>query len=83
MRNAGMRVVRTWAFNDVTSCSGIHFQCWSGSTATINTGANGLQRLDAVVRAAEAAGIRLILPFGIISPESVFSSIFAADIRNS
>ncbi|EHL00426.1 putative mannan endo-1,4-beta-mannosidase A [Glarea lozoyensis 74030] len=30
---------------------------------SINTGANGLQRLDAVVRAAEKHGIKLIIPF--------------------
>jgi mannan endo-1,4-beta-mannosidase len=29
----------------------------------INTGANGLQRLDAVVKAAEKYGIKLIIPF--------------------
>jgi mannan endo-1,4-beta-mannosidase len=30
---------------------------------SINTGANGLQRLDAVVKAAEKYGIKLIIPF--------------------
>ncbi|KAI5790596.1 glycoside hydrolase superfamily [Peziza echinospora] len=59
---AGLKVVRTWAFNDVTSCSGIHFQCWSGSSPTINTGSQGLGRLDVVVRAAEKYGIKLVLP---------------------
>ena len=60
---AGLKVVRTWGFNDATSCSGIHFQCWSSSTPSINTGSNGLQRLDAVVKAAEKYGIKLIIPF--------------------
>ncbi|PGH12871.1 hypothetical protein AJ79_03971 [Helicocarpus griseus UAMH5409] len=63
MADAGMKVVRTWAFNDATSCDEVHFQCWSGGTPTINTGANGLERLDVVVRAAESHGIQLILPF--------------------
>ncbi|KZM18674.1 Mannan endo-1,4-beta-mannosidase [Ascochyta rabiei] len=52
--------------NDVTSIpsSGtVYFQSFSGSTATINTGANGLQRLDAVVKAAEKNGIKLIINF--------------------
>lgn len=39
------------------------FQIWSGSTPTINTGATGLQRLDYIVSAAAARGIRLIIPF--------------------
>ncbi|PGH17847.1 hypothetical protein AJ80_04670 [Polytolypa hystricis UAMH7299] len=60
---AGMKVVRTWAFNDVTSCSGIYFQCFSGGSATINTGSDGLGRLDVVVSKAEQYGIKLILPF--------------------
>ncbi|PGH20733.1 hypothetical protein AJ80_03493 [Polytolypa hystricis UAMH7299] len=63
MANAGMKVVRTWAFNDQTSCSGFHLQCWSGGSPTINTGTNGLGRLDAVVSKAETYGIQLILPF--------------------
>lgn len=60
-----MKVLRTWAFNDNTECQEIHFQCWSGGEPTINEGENGLQRLDAVVQAAEAHGFQLILPFGI------------------
>ncbi|KAH0608815.1 uncharacterized protein H6S33_001043 [Morchella sextelata] len=62
IKAAGLTHLRTWAFQDSTSCSGIYFQCWSGSTATINTGSNGLARLDAVVKAAEKYGIKLILP---------------------
>ncbi|KAK2746415.1 hypothetical protein FQN55_005633 [Onygenales sp. PD_40] len=61
--DAGLKVVRTWAFNDATSCSGVYFQCWSDGTPTINTGADGLERLDVVVQTAEKHGIQLILPF--------------------
>jgi mannan endo-1,4-beta-mannosidase len=53
-------------FNDITSVPGsgtVYFQSFSGSTATINYGANGLQRLDAVVKAAEKNGIKLIINF--------------------
>lgn len=39
------------------------FQIWSGSTPTISTGATGLQRLDYIICAAQARGIRLIIPF--------------------
>lgn len=65
IKAANLKVVRTWAFNDATSCNGIHFQCWSSNNPVINTGSNGLGRLDAVVKAAEKYGIKLVLPFGI------------------
>lgn len=58
---AGLTTVRTWGFNDVTSASGTYYQLWSGSTATLNTGADGLGKFDTVVAAAKAAGIRLIV----------------------
>ncbi|KAG6853153.1 hypothetical protein C0991_006483 [Blastosporella zonata] len=38
----GATTVRTWGFNEVTSASGDYYQLWSGSTATVNTGATGL-----------------------------------------
>jgi mannan endo-1,4-beta-mannosidase len=34
-----------------------------GSTPTINTGPDGLQRLDYVIKSAESRGIKLIVPF--------------------
>ncbi|KAG8769644.1 hypothetical protein FRC20_004373 [Serendipita sp. 405] len=61
--SSGATVVRTWGFNDVTSPSGTYYQLWSGSTPTINYGADGLQKFDQVVAAAKAAGIRLVVPF--------------------
>jgi mannan endo-1,4-beta-mannosidase len=60
---AGFRVVRTWAFNDVSSKppSGTYFQILENGQATINTGPDGLQRLDQVVAAASKYGIKLLL----------------------
>lgn len=62
----GLKILRVWGFNDVTSnpgSSGVYFQHLSSSGSTINTGSNGLQRLDYLVSAAEARGISLIIPF--------------------
>ena len=52
-------------FNDVTqTSSGVWFQSFiSGQQPVINTGANGLQRLDYVVKSAEMHGIKLIINF--------------------
>ncbi|KAG9094984.1 hypothetical protein FRC07_011166, partial [Ceratobasidium sp. 392] len=61
LKNSGLTVLRTWGFNDVTSPSGTYYQLWSGSTGTLNTGADGLGKFDTVVAAAKAAGIRLIV----------------------
>jgi len=63
---SGLKVLRVWGFNDVTSTPGsgtVWFQSFSGSSPTINTGANGLQRLDYVVQSAEAHGVTLIINF--------------------
>ncbi|KAH7075696.1 glycoside hydrolase superfamily [Paraphoma chrysanthemicola] len=64
--SSGLKILRIWGFNDVKSNPGsgtVYFQLFSGSSATINTGANGLQRLDAVVKAAEKYGVKLIINF--------------------
>jgi len=60
---AGLRVVRTWAFNDVSSqpSSGTYFQILSDGNATINDGSDGLERLDKVVATAEKYGVKLLL----------------------
>ncbi|KAJ7120056.1 CEL4a mannanase [Mycena epipterygia] len=42
---SGATTVRTWGFNEVTSANGIYFHLWSGKTATVNTGSNGLGML--------------------------------------
>ena len=60
---AGIRVVRTWAFNDVSTIpqNGTWFQLIANGTTKINTGANGLQKLDTVVELARQKGLLLIL----------------------
>jgi mannan endo-1,4-beta-mannosidase len=60
---AGMQVVRVWAFNDVSQkpASGTYFQILANGVATINTGSDGLQRLDKVVATAAKFGIKLLL----------------------
>ncbi|KAH8821831.1 glycoside hydrolase superfamily [Xylogone sp. PMI_703] len=63
----GLKVLRVWGFNDVTSTPGqgtVWYQSFvPGQSPVINTGANGLQRLDYVVKSAEAHGISLIINF--------------------
>jgi mannan endo-1,4-beta-mannosidase len=63
LATSGFRVVRAWAFNDVSSkpSSGTYFQILQNGQATINTGADGLQRLDQVVAAAQKYGVKLLL----------------------
>ncbi|KAI0178763.1 glycoside hydrolase family 5 protein [Hypoxylon sp. FL1284] len=63
---AGHRILRVWGFNDVTARPGagtVYFQLLSRAGSTINTGADGLQRLDYVVAAAEKRGLKLIINF--------------------
>jgi mannan endo-1,4-beta-mannosidase len=62
--SAGLKIFRIWGFNDVSgSGSGVWFQSHSSSGSQINTGSNGLQRLDAVVAAADKYGVKLIINF--------------------
>ncbi|KAL5521363.1 hypothetical protein ACEPAG_9289 [Sanghuangporus baumii] len=63
IENAGLTVVRTWGFNDVTSPQnyGAYYQLWSNGVATFNTGDYGISRFDAVVASAEAHGLKLIV----------------------
>lgn len=66
LAKAGHKILRVWGFNDVTSQPGsgtVYFQYLSRSGSQINTGANGLQRLDYVVKSAETRGIKLIINF--------------------
>jgi len=57
----GIKVVRTWAFNDVNVIpqNGTWFQLIANGTTSVNTGPNGLQKLDTVVRLAQKHGILL------------------------
>lgn len=66
LQTSGLKILRVWGFNDVNNIPGsgtVWYQSLSGSAPTINTGANGLQRLDYVVKSAEAHGIKLIINF--------------------
>ncbi|KGO69770.1 Glycoside hydrolase, superfamily [Penicillium italicum] len=66
MDESGLRILRVWGFNDVNSVpsSGtVYYQLLKDGTATINTGADGLQRLDYVVASAEARNVKLIINF--------------------
>ncbi|PBP18175.1 cellulase [Diplocarpon rosae] len=72
-KRAGQKVIRTWGFNEknVTFIPGglpmyggdssVYFQSWENGTATVNTGATGLQVLDNVVRLAEANDMKLLI----------------------
>lgn len=66
MATAGFKIVRVWGFNDVNtvpSSGTVWYQYLSADNSTINTGADGLGRLDAVVAAAETYGLKLIINF--------------------
>ncbi|KAE8394361.1 putative mannan endo-1,4-beta-mannosidase F [Aspergillus alliaceus] len=68
LEQTGLKILRVWGFNDVNTAPGtgtVYFQLHDKAkgTSTINTGKDGLQRLDYVVAAAEKHGIKLIIPF--------------------
>ncbi|RDL37498.1 putative Mannan endo-1,4-beta-mannosidase A [Venustampulla echinocandica] len=65
LKTSGLKVLRVWGFNDITqSTSEVWFQSFiKGQNPQINTGANGLQRLDYVVKSAESHGVKLIVNF--------------------
>ncbi|KAL3426986.1 mannan endo-1,4-beta-mannosidase C [Phlyctema vagabunda] len=76
-KNAGLKVIRTWAFNDKNEtfvpgglpqyggegagASPVYFQSWKNGKPTINYGPSGLQAMDKVVKIAEDTGIKLIM----------------------
>lgn len=63
---SGLKILRVWGFNDVNtipSTGTVWYQYLSSSGSEINTGEYGLERLDAVVAAAETYGIKLIVNF--------------------
>ncbi|CAK7206698.1 hypothetical protein SEUCBS139899_009502 [Sporothrix eucalyptigena] len=63
---SGLKVLRVWGFNDVTTkpaAGTVYYQYLSAKGSEINTGANGLQRLDYVVSAAAKRGVYLIVNF--------------------
>ncbi|KAH9001278.1 glycoside hydrolase [Lactarius akahatsu] len=62
MSASGITVVRTWAFNDVTEIpeAGSWLQLIANGTTTINTGPNGLQRLDKIIELAAEHNIYVL-----------------------
>jgi mannan endo-1,4-beta-mannosidase len=70
--SAGFTVLRTWGFLDIGDqdgsnsvagkADGVYFQYWDGAKPAYNDGADGLERLDYVLKAAGDAGIKLIVP---------------------
>ncbi|KAF5390292.1 hypothetical protein D9757_002857 [Collybiopsis confluens] len=71
MRDAGVKVVRTWGFNAIngTELAGAlesnltYYQVWDSSDWIVNDGPQGLQRLDKVVETAGQYDIKLIVTF--------------------
>ena len=66
MAAAGLKIIRVWGFNDVNTIpedGTVWYQYLSASGSEINTGENGLQRMDYVVESAEAHGLKLIINF--------------------
>jgi mannan endo-1,4-beta-mannosidase len=71
-KSAGFTVLRTWGFLDIGDqdgansvagkADGVYFQYWDGTRPAYNDGADGLERLDYVLKAAGDAGIKLIVP---------------------
>lgn len=64
--SSGLRIMRIWGFNDVNTVptdGSVYFQVLNDGKATINTGKDGLQRLDYVVSSAERHNIKLIINF--------------------
>jgi mannan endo-1,4-beta-mannosidase len=66
LNESGLRILRVWGFNDVNSIPStgtVYYQLLTNGTATINTGEDGLQRLDYVVSSAEQRNVKLIINF--------------------
>ncbi|KAK0210748.1 glycoside hydrolase family 5 protein [Desarmillaria ectypa] len=66
MSEAGIKVVRTWGFNDVTEIPENKNQTWfqlinKNGTVTINNGTNGLQKLDFVLEAAHECNVLVVI----------------------
>ena len=56
LKSSGLKVLRVWGFNDATSTPSagtVYYQSFASTEPTINTGKDGLQRLDYVFKSAE------------------------------
>ena len=61
----GANAIRAWAFLETEStpaAGGVAFQYFENGSIRINDGPQGLERLDALIAAAEEFGLALILP---------------------
>ncbi|KAH8426919.1 glycoside hydrolase 5 family protein [Aspergillus melleus] len=66
LQEAGLKILRVWGFNDVNEKpeeGRIWYQLHRNRRSYINTGADGLQRLDSVVSSAAKYGVKLIINF--------------------
>lgn len=66
LKQSGLKVLRVWGFNDVNEIptdGRVWFHHISDGKSTINVGADGLQRLDYVVKSAETHDVKLIVNF--------------------
>lgn len=63
-RSMGANVIRSWAFLAVDNYTPgrVAFQYFENGNLQVNDGPDGLQRLDALIKAAEDLDIKLILP---------------------
>ncbi|KAG2023407.1 CEL4b mannanase [Coprinopsis cinerea AmutBmut pab1-1] len=71
MRDAGIKVLRTWGFNAINAtelpealASNLtYYQVWDGPKWKLNDGPQGLHRLDNIVETAGKYGIKVIIAF--------------------
>lgn len=66
LRQSGLKVLRIWGFNDVNEIptdGSVWFHHIHNGDSSINEGPDGLQRLDYVVKSAEAHNVKLIINF--------------------
>ncbi|KAH8102452.1 glycoside hydrolase [Cristinia sonorae] len=71
MKNAGVKVLRTWGFNAINGSELAealksdltYYQVWNSSEWILNEGPQGLKRLDNVIKTAEKYDIKVLLAF--------------------
>lgn len=66
LQESSLKILRVWGFNDVNTVPSdgtVWYQRHASNKSTINTGKDGLQRLDYVVSSAEKHDVKLIINF--------------------
>jgi mannan endo-1,4-beta-mannosidase len=66
LKQSGLKVLRVWGFNDVNEIptdGRVWFHHIQNGASVINEGADGLQRVDYVVKSAESHDVKLIVNF--------------------